>query len=208
MPEPTFRLQAVVGVVLLALAALLAAPSPAAADAEVTGVVGAFIGDSLRDVVGVRPGNIGDDFDNAPLYGGRIGWSAFPFLLEGSVVVSPSGLSRQDAQIFDVRATYAEAGVFLLLFPGPVSPFVGGGIGLHRFTLDSGSNPTETISGYHLGGGLRVKLGTLGLRVDARDHITPFDSADLDPEFAELLDLTRDGNLHNVEVSAGLTISF
>lgn len=195
-------------VLLVAVVASLAWPGRAAADTEVTGVVGAFIGDDLRDVLGVRPSNIDEDFDNAPLFGGRLGYSVFPFLAELSVVVSPSAVNRDGTTAFDVRAVYAEAGVFLLLFPGPLSPFVGGGIGLHRFTLDAGDSPTETITGYHFGGGLRLKLGTLGVRVDARDHVTPLNADDLGEEFKALLGLAEDGNLHNIEVSAGVTLTF
>lgn len=195
-------------VLLIAIVASLASPGLAAADTEVTGVVGAFIGDDLRDVLGVRPGNIDEDFDNAPLFGGRLGYSVFPFLAELSVVVSPSAVNREGVEAFAVRAVYAEAGVFLLLFPGPLSPFVGGGIGLHRFTLDAGGNPTETLTGYHFGGGVRLKLGTLGVRVDARDHITPLDGEDLGEEFKALLGLAEDGTLHNIEVSVGVTLTF
>lgn len=194
---------ALLGVMLVALLA----PAPAAAQ-EVTIVVGRFGGDGIADAVGL-PDVVGDaGLDDAALYGGRIGIGFFPFDLEASVVVSPTSVFAGTIFETDVRVLYAEVNALVTILPGPVSPFVTGGIGLHSFKLDVGNDPSESRLGYSIGGGVKVSLGRLGVRADFRDHITPIDLADLDPAFLGALGLEDDLTLHNLELSAGLTLGF
>ncbi|MFQ5745390.1 MAG: hypothetical protein ACE5HV_17695 [Acidobacteriota bacterium] len=193
---------------LLTMTALLLFPASAAAGQEVTFVLGTLIGDKLTDVTAAGRDRLSEDFENAPVYGARVGLLSFPFGLEGSLVVSPSNIDIGNAGSIDARLIYAEADIQILLFPGPISPFLSGGIGLHNIKLNVGSDPSETIVGYIIGGGIKAGLGTIGVRVDLRDHITPLDVQDLDVDFRDTLGLTDDTTLHNVELSFGLSVRF
>ena len=193
---------------LVIMAVSLALPEPATAGPELTFVLGAMIGDSLTDVLQVRPSTITTGFKNAPIYGGRLGWSAFPFAVEGSLVVSNSAINIEPAGSIDARLIYAEAELQILLFPGPVSPFLAGGLGLHNIRLETGSRPSETVIGYIIGGGLKVRLGSVGVRADLRDHISRLDLTKLDDAFVAALGIAESTTAHNVELSAGVTISF
>lgn len=193
---------------LLILTTILLTPLPAAAGPEVTFVLGAMIGDSLGDVLGVDQADLTEGFSNAPIFGGRVGWSAFPFALEGSLLYTPSAIEISGIGALDANFTYAEAEVQILLLPGPVTPFVGGGIGIHSLRVEVPSTPRETVVGYVFGGGLKAALGSLGLRVDLKDHVTPLELTELSPEFLQGIGIAEDTNVHNVELSAGLTIRF
>ncbi len=193
---------------LLITSVMLLAPSPASAGPELTFVLGAMIGDSLTDVLQIRPNNLTAGFKNAPIYGGRLGWSAFPFALEGSLLVSPSGINIENVGTLDARLIFAEAEIQLLILPGPITPFIGGGLGLHNMRLNIGTRPSETTIGYVFGGGLKAAFGTLGIRVDVKDHITPLDVTALGDEFIAALGIAETTRSHNVEFSGGLTIRF
>ena len=187
---------------------MLFAPAPASAGPELTFVLGAMVGDSLTDVLQIRPNNLTEGFENAPIYGGRVGWSAFPFAIEGSLLVSPSAINIANSGTLDARLIYAEAEIQLLILPGPVSPFIGGGLGIHNMRLDIGTQPSETTIGYVLGGGLKAAFGSFGVRVDVKDHITPLDVTELGDEFIAALGIAETTRSHNVEFSGGLTIRF
>jgi hypothetical protein len=194
--------------VLLFLMGVLLVPQPAAAQ-EVSFVIGALIGDSFSDVLGVTNlPSIAESFNNAPLFGGRVGVSAFPFAAEGGIIYSPSAINLTGGSSFDAKLIYAEAELQIIIFPGPIQPFLGGGIGLHHIRLQVGTTPNETVLGYVLGGGLKLAFGSVGARVDLKDHITPLKVADLDPEFRQTLFLATDQTLHNIELSGGITIRF
>ena len=105
---------------------MLLVPRPAAAGPEVTFVLGAMIGDSFKDVLQIRPNNLTEGFQNAPIFGGRLGWSAFPFAVEGSLLYSPSAITIANIGSLDASLVYAEAEVQLLILPGPrVAVFLG-----------------------------------------------------------------------------------
>jgi hypothetical protein len=193
---------------LLFLTGVFLIPQPAAAQ-EVSFVIGALIGDSFKDVFGVvNLPSIAENFKNAPVFGGRLGGSAFPFAAEGSIVYSPSAINLTGGGSLDAKLIYAEAELQIIIFPGPVQPFLGGGIGMHHIRLQTGTTPTETVLGYVLGGGLKLAFGSVGARVDLKDHITPLKVADLDPEFRQTLFLVTDQTLHNIEFSGGIIIRF
>ena len=196
-----------IGLMLIATLTLLI-PKPAAAGPEITFVLGAMIGDSLSDVLQVRPTTLTEGFTNAPIFGGRLGWSAFPFAVEASLLYSPSAINVTNIGSFDANIVYAEVEAQILILPGPVSPFLGGGIGIHSMQLQVGTQPRETAVGYVFGGGLKAAFGTLGLRVDVKDHITPLKIEMLDPEFANIIGTAVSTNVHNVEFSGGVTIRF
>jgi hypothetical protein len=193
---------------LVILAVTLLLPRTAMAGPEVSFVLGAMIGDSLRDVLQVRPATLTEGFENAPIFGGRLGWSAFPFAIEGSLLYSPSAVQVADVGSFDARIVYAEAELQILILPGPVAPFVSGGIGIHSIQLRTGSEPRENMVGYVLGGGLKIAIGSLGVRADLRDHITPLDVSKLSDDFLQIIGIAENTTLHNVELSGGLTIRF
>ncbi|HJN47795.1 MAG TPA: hypothetical protein QGE93_03570 [Acidobacteriota bacterium] len=192
---------------LISMVAVLI-PKPAAAIPAATFVLGAMIGDSLSEVLQVRLTTVTEGFKNAPLFGGRLGWSIFPFAIEGSLLYSPSAIDSTGGDSFSASIMYAEVEAQLLILPGPVSPFLGGGIGLHSIKLQVGTTPRETVIGYVFGGGLRATFGTLGLRVDIKDHITPLEITELDPNFIDALGMAVSNNLHNIEFSGGVTIKF
>lgn len=193
---------------LLFLTSVLLIPQPAAAQ-EVSFVIGALIGDSFRDVLSaIDLPNIAEDFKNAPLFGGRVGVTAFPFAVEGSIIYSPSAINLSGGSSFDAKLIYAEAEVQLVLFPGPVQPYIGGGLGFDHIRLQTNNTPSETVLGYVFGGGVKMAFGSVGARVDLKDHITPLKVDNLDPEFRRALLLIRDTTLHNLELSGGITIRF
>jgi len=183
-------------------------PGLAHAGPDVTFVLGAMIGDELSDVTQIPGSSLRENFDTAPVYGARVGWSAYPFAVEGSLVLANSELNVAGGDPFDARFVYAEADLQLLLFPGPLSPFLAGGIGFHNLKLETGAEPSETLVGYILGGGIKATIGSVGLRVDLRDHITPVTVEDAEPAFLAALGIADDKTLHNVELSAGLTVRF
>ncbi len=193
---------------LIITSLMLFAPAPANAGPELTFVLGAMIGDSLTDVLQIRSNDLTEGFENAPIYGGRVGWSAFPFAIEGSLLVSPSGINITNVGSLDARLIYAEAEIQLLILPGPVSPFIGGGLGIHNIRLDIGTQLSETTIGYVFGGGLKAAFGSLGIRVDIKDHITPLDVTQLDDAFIAALGIAETTRSHNVEFSGGLSIRF
>ncbi len=195
------------GLLSLPMATLLP-PLPASAGPELTFSLGAMIGDSLADVLQVRPENLTEGFQNAPIFAGRLGWSAFPFAVEGSLAYSPSAVQIAGLGNLDANLVYAEAELQILILPGPIAPFVGGGIGIHSIQLQSLDVPRETTVGYIIGGGLKAAIGSLGLRVDLRDHITPLKVNEVGEEFLRVIGIVEDTRIHNVELSGGVTIRF
>jgi hypothetical protein len=195
------------GMLLIAATALII-PGTASGGPELSFSLGAMIGDSLGDVLQVRPDALTADFQNAPFFAGRVGWSAFPFALEGSLAYSPSAVTIPRVGSLDANLLYAEAEIQILILPGPIAPFVGGGIGIHSIQFRQLDVGRSTSVGYTFGGGLKAAFGSLGLRVDLRDHITPLKIADLDPDFVQAIGLGTDTTIHNVEFSGGITIRF
>jgi len=192
---------------LVVAIALVAALIPARAQAQSTEAVfsiGALIGDDI----GLDLGIIGDakaKFENSPIYGGRIGWYGFPIGVEGSIMYSPSGVVIEPAFLTPDKTSllYVEANVLLIIIPGPIAPFVTGGIGAHRieFGFEQGKL-SETAFGWNWGGGLKAKLGPISLRGDLRDHVTRFESDNV------LALLGTANTFHNWEASVGIGVAF
>lgn len=192
---------------VLALGVLAAAPA-SAQTGEISLVVGTVLGDDLE----IDDEMIRASFDDSPLYGGRVGVYGYPWGLEGSVVVGPSGLSGDEIELedeLDVRVVYAEGNVLLIPIPGPISPFVTGGVGIHSFKFEGGAvDVTENKLGFNYGGGVKANIGPVGLRADVRDHVTPFDAGDLGPILEPILDVEGDESFHNWEISGGISFRF
>lgn len=202
---PLARRLAVVSVALLLVSLL--DPSVAQAQ-EVTLVVGRFLGD---EVSGLGPlGSLGFDagFQDASLYGVRVGVGALMVRVEGSIVTSSTRIGVDEAAVSPARATFAEVNGVLSLFPGPFSAFLTGGIGHHKLSVEVAGSPSHSRMGYNIGGGITVGLGSIGVRADFRDHITPLVIDDVDPAFASAIGLEQDRTLHNYELSLGLVLRF
>lgn len=194
-----------VGLVLSVLLVPLAAQ---AQNAEATFAIGALLGDDINLDL-----DLFDDarasFDTSPIYGGRLGWYGFPLGVEGSVMYSPAGVTVSSDLIEPTNTSivYAEANVLLIIIPGPVQPFVTGGVGVHRIKfdfddIDEVETLSETAFGWNWGGGLKIKIGPIAVRGDVRDHITKFESDDV------LALLGTGSTFHNWEASAGIGVVF
>jgi opacity protein-like surface antigen len=201
---------------LMATFAALLIASSARADAEVSFVFGASISGDISV--------LNDEFDfddvetavkNSPLFGLRLGSYGFPFGFEGSLIYSPSGLTG-DAfdNLVEANANilYTEANLLIIILPGPVSPFVTGGFGLHYLSFDIADLVSFSRSklGYNFGGGLKINASRLSFRVDLRDHVTTFGLDDVGIGIiGDLIGLSdTEARIHNVELSFGLGIKF
>jgi opacity protein-like surface antigen len=194
----------------------LATATIARADGEVSFVFGASISGNISVL------NENFDFDdvetavkNSPLFGLRLGIYGFPFGFEGSLIYSPSGLTGEafdDLIEANANILYTEANLLLIILPGPVSPFVTGGVGLHYLSFDIADLVSFNRSkfGYNFGGGLNVNASRLSFRVDLRDHVTTFGLDDLGLGIiGDLIGLSEtEARIHNVELSVGVGIRF
>jgi opacity protein-like surface antigen len=203
VPEHRILLSAGLVVAIMFAAALV--PNQAHAQStEATFSIGALLGDDI----GLNLGIIDDataKFENSPIYGGRLGWYGFPLGIEGSVMYSPTGVVIEPSFLTPDKASllYAEANVLLIIIPGPVAPFVTGGVGAHRIEFGFGQGKlTETVFGWNWGGGLKAKFGPISLRGDLRDHVSKFESDDV----LALLGIAN--TFHNWEASVGIGVAF
>ena len=129
----------------------------------------------------------------------------------------PAGFTRGLASLGDffgefgdevIEFFYAEIALAVNLVPGPISPFLAGGIGYHRISFDVVDADNYTTLGYNVGIGMKFGLGAVAARVDVRDHITPLKIDAIDPDLLPMLGLTADKTVHNFEMSLGLVLSF
>ena len=194
----------------------LAIAGSAGAEGEVTFVFGASISGDISV--------LNDEFNfddvqtavkNSPLFGVRLGSYGYPFGIEGSLIYSPSGLTGgafDDLVEANASILYTEANVVVIILPGPVSPFVTAGLGLHYLNF----NFADLVSfdkaklGYNFGGGLKLNASRVSFRLDLRDHVTTFGFDDLGLGIiGDLIGLSgSEARLHNVELSFGLGIRF
>jgi hypothetical protein len=196
-----------------ALIVLLCSSTKASAQGEVTGVLGALLGGTLKVNTDLSTET---SFDNAVLYGFRGGWVSGRFGVEGSFVRSSTGIKAEAFEgLLNVETptTYIEGNVLLIFLKGNVSPFLTGGAGLHRIKFEF-ANIIETPNidklGYNFGGGVKANINRITIRFDIRDHLTPLKAEDfgiLGP-IAEIFGLDLDQNLHNLEVSFGVGVRF
>ena len=193
----------------LALTAVAALACPRTAGAqELALTVGKFLGDDVLESVPVAgpPARVG--FADGTLFGARFSMGLLFAEFEASLATAGSRVLADTANEFSARLAYAEAGVLMKLFPGPVAPFLAGGVGYHRIGWGlAGADPYGSL-GYYVGAGLKVGLGKIGVRGDLRDHITPLKLASLDPAVAAAIGLQKDVTVHNLELSVALVIGF
>ena len=210
-----------VAVIVALVFVVFSAPPAQAFQGEISFVIGALVGGDFEALISADDISLTANFKNAPLYGARLGWFGYPLGIEGSLVYSPSGLSGslQDSFLtIDTRVIYLEANVVLVILPGPVSPYVTGGLGLHSFDFKAKVAQIDEIFslgdvnklGYNFGGGLKFNLSRISIRAEVRDHITSFKLDDFlfDPAIGELLGIYADQTLHNLELSGSVGIRF
>lgn len=190
-----------------AIAALFLMPAAAEAQ-EVSLIVGRFLGDDL-----IRPDvSVGDflptSFADTNVYGVRVGFGLLLIDAEASFLTGKSALFEGTPVETDTRFTYLEGTLVVRLLPGPITPFLAAGGGLHRVSFSGPGDPDFTTFGYTVGVGAKVMLGKIGARADVRDHITPMNVADLDQDVLDFLGLDADATLHNFELSVGLVVRF
>ncbi len=216
----TLRSVAVAVVVALVLVVFSASPVQAF-QSEISFVIGALVGGDFEALISADDISLSTNFKNAPLYGARLGWFGYPLGIEGSFVYSPSGLSGSLQESFltiDTRVIYLEANAVLIIIPGPISPYVTGGLGLHSFDFKASVDQIdETFSlgdinklGYNFGGGLKINISHISIRAEVRDHITKLKVEDFlfDPVVGDLLGIEFDQTLHNLELSGSVGIRF
>ncbi len=193
-------------VILILCGSVLAVPSRSYAEGELTGVIGGMLGGDLNNII---QGNVSVSgaWDNGPLYGVRIGWIKPFFGLEGSFVGSPSGIGL-DVGDLEVKGKvyYFEGSAMFIPIPGPISPFIAAGIGLHQYSFDDQGDNLQKM-GFVWGGGLKVNIKALTFRFDIRDHMTKLEEGDFDL-VPPTVDLRDEATLHNVELSAGVGFRF
>lgn len=188
---------------------LIVVVCPGAAEAqELSLTVGKFLGDDVLEslpVVG-PPTQIG--FADGMLYGARFSMGLLFVEFEASLTTAGSKVLAETPNEFSAQFTYAEAGVLMKIFPGPVAPFLAGGVGYHRIGWGLAGSEAYAGLGYYVGAGLRLGLGKVGVRGDLRDHITPINLNGLDPGVAAALGLVDNVTVHNFELSVALVLSF
>ena len=210
-----------VAVVVSLVVIVFTAPPAQAFQGEIAFVIGAMVGGDFEALISADDVSLTSNFKNAPLYGARLGWFGYPLGIEGSLVYSPSGLSGDLQESFltiDTRVIYLEANLVLVILPGPISPYITGGLGLHSFDFKANvAQIDQTFSlgdvnklGYNFGGGLKFNLSRISIRAEVRDHITKFTEADFgfDPIIGDLLGIQSDQSLHNLEISGSIGIRF
>jgi hypothetical protein len=187
----------------------------AGAEGEVTFVFGASISGDISVLNDVDIDQVETAVKNSPLFGLRLGTYGFPFGIEGSLIYSPSGLTGGALDDFveaNASILYTEANLLLIILPGPVSPFVTGGLGLHylNFNIADLVQFDRSKLGYNFGGGIKINASRVALRVDVRDHVTRFTFDDFGLGIiGDLIGLSdTEARLHNVELSFGIGIRF
>lgn len=181
-------------------------------DVRADGVLSFFGGANIGgDLSVLTDGNVdlATSIKNSPVFGLRVGSYSFPVGFEGSLTYSPSALIGGVDDELDVETNilYAEANLLFIVLPGPVSPFVTGGLGVHYldFDLIDLASTSQTKFGWNVGGGVKVNVQRLQFRVDVRDHVTTLSLGGILGGFVGLGD---DARVHNVELSFGVGIRF
>jgi len=197
---------------------LMLLPARASAQPEVSGVIGGMLGGDLDNLL-EGTSSLKSTFDNGALYGFRAGWMGGFIGLEGSFIVSPTGVSisaNNTRAELDAKVYYGEGNVLFFLLPGPVKPFLSVGAGWHSYDFDvsltgvtNGSDAKVEKVGWNFGGGLKINIKGLTLRGDVRDHLTKLGPDDFDAaDIAHQIGIDGEATLHNVEISGSIGIRF
>ena len=190
------------------------ATDDAHAESALTVFGGANIGGDLSLLSDGGNFDLQTSIKNSPIFGMRVGSYRFPIGFEGSLTYSPSAIIGGINDQLDIKTNilYVEANVLVIILPGPIAPFVTGGIGIHylNFDLAALTTTSQTKFGCNLGGGLKINVARVALRVDIRDHATTLGLNDLGLGIiGDILGLaSTDARVHNVELSFGVGIRF
>ena len=184
----------------------------ARADNELTFVLGAAFNGDFHVLTDPNL-DITRSFQNSPIYGLRVGNYGFPIGFEGSLTFKPStvvvGAFNQEVA---ANLLYGEANLLVIVLPGPVSPFVTGGIGLHYVDIQLADflSLSSAKFGWNFGGGIKLNISRLVLRFDVRDHVTTFGLDDFGlGAIGNIIGLTNpEARVHNFEASVGIGIRF
>ena len=188
------------------------APREARADNELTFILGAGFGGNFNVLTDPNL-DLRASFQNSPIYGIRVGKYGFPIGFEGSLSFNPSavvvGAFNQEVA---ANLLYTEANVLIIVLPGPISPFVTGGIGLHYVDINLADflSLSNAKFGWNFGGGIKFNVSRLALRFDVRDHVTTFGLDDFGlGTIGDIIGLTNpEARVHNVEASVSIGIRF
>lgn len=185
----------------------------ARAESALTFFGGANIGGDLSLLSDDGNVDLQSAIKNSPLFGMRVGSYAFPIGFEGSLTYSPSALigGVNDQIEIETNILYVEANALVIILPGPIAPFVTGGIGVHylNFNLADLTTTSQTKFGWNVGGGLKINVSRVALRVDIRDHVTTLGLNDFGLGIiGDIFGATTDARVHNVELSVGVGIRF
>ena len=190
------------------------ATDDAHAERALTVFGGANIGGDLSLLTDGGNLDLATSIKNSPIFGMRVGSYGFPIGFEGSLTYSPSALIGGINDQLDIKTNilYVEANALVIILPGPIAPFVTGGIGVHylNFDLADLTTTSQTKFGWNFGGGLKINVARVAFRVDIRDHITTLGLSDFGLGIiGDILGLaSTDARVHNVELSFGGGIRF
>ena len=190
------------------------ASKDARADSALTVFGGANIGGDFSLLTDGGNLDLETSIKNSPIFGMRVGSYGFPIGFEGSLTYSPSAIIGGINDQLDIKTNilYVEANAIVIILPGPIAPFVTGGIGIHylNFDLADLTTTSQTKFGWNLGGGLKINVARVALRVDIRDHITTLGLNDFGLGIiGDIIGLaSTDARVHNVELSFGVGIRF
>ena len=189
-----------------------AATREARADNELTFVLGAGFGGNFNVLTDPNL-DLAASFQNSPIYGIRVGKYGFPIGFEGSMTFNRSAVvvGAFDQEVA-ANLLYTEANVLVIVLPGPISPFVTGGIGLHYVDVNLADflSLSNAKFGWNFGGGIKFSVSRLALRLDVRDHVTTFGLDDFGlGTIGNIIGLTNtEARVHNVEVSVSIGVRF
>ena len=185
------------------------------ADSALTVFGGANIGGDLSLLADGGNLDLATSIKNSPIFGMRVGSYGFPIGFEGSLTYSPSALIGGIDDQLDIKTNilYVEANALVIILPGPIAPFVTGGIGVHylNFDLADLTTSSQTQFGWNLGGGLKINVEHVAFRVDIRDHVTTLGVNDFGLGIiGDVLGglASTDARVHNVELTFGVGIRF
>lgn len=157
----------------------------------------------LEEAFGEEPAEY--TVDDGIRIGGRLGLNTGDFIgHEFSYAFQRSKLDILDQSFGSMSIHHIYYNFLLHAFPegSVVRPFVTGGGGVSVFNppgVSSFSGAGDNKFGYNYGAGIKFKMTeSYGIRLDVRDHVTgkPFDLPG------------GDGQLHNLEISAGFSLLF
>jgi hypothetical protein len=165
-------------------------------------------------------GDVRESFDNRAIYGaqaslaltenfsviGNFGYAKTRPVLKNVSEATQLPRSGSDVGIwlYDANAEYR---LPLGIANGAIRPFVQGGAGAVRYSTEADDirSSSETSVALNAGVGVDVRLGTVGLRLMAKDYLTSLDWARADDVTFRNRESRR---ANNIALTAGLTIGF